>query len=71
MTQLETDWNNRNKMKSDLSDPDVWFNELTNIRNMIKEVAPAIMKNDTTMALKIVASLPACYMSVHSSLIQT
>lgn len=70
MTQLETDWNNC-KMESDLSDPDVWFNELTNIRNMIKEVAPAIVKNDTTTALKIVANLPACYMSVHSSLIQT
>jgi hypothetical protein len=48
MTQLETDWNNC-KMESDLSDLDVWFNELTNMRNMIKEVAPAIMKNDTTM----------------------
>jgi hypothetical protein len=60
-------------MESDLSDPDVWFNELTNIRNMMKEVPPAIvLKNDTTMALKIVANLvPACYMSVHSSLIQT
>jgi hypothetical protein len=71
MMQLETDWNNC-KMKSDLSDPDhVWLNKLTNIRNMIKEVTPAIiMKNNTTMALKIVASLPAYYLPVDSLLTQ-
>lgn len=47
MTQLQKDWYNCNSMESNLSDPYAWFMELTNIRNMTKEIAPAIRKNDT------------------------
>jgi hypothetical protein len=56
-TALENEWNEA-KMSNDLEDPDIWFNELERIRGLIKEVAPAIQKNDTVMALKISSNLP-------------
>ena len=66
MTALETDWNEA-KMSNDLEDPDIWFNELERIRALIKEVAPAIEKNDTVMALKISSNLPRCYIPVYTN----
>jgi Arginine methyltransferase-interacting protein, contains RING Zn-finger len=69
MTTLENEWNEA-KMNNDLEDPDIWFNELERIRGLIKEVAPAIQKNDTVMALKISSNLPHCYIPVYTNLTQ-
>jgi hypothetical protein len=69
MTALENEWNEA-KMNNDLEDPDIWFNELERIRSLIKEVAPAIEKNDTVMALKISSNLPSCYIAVYTNLTQ-
>ena len=67
MNTMENDWNSC-CMGSDLEDPDLWFMELTRMRNEIEENVPDLKKNDVVTSLKIIGNLPNLYQPVVAAL---